>query len=88
MEILSKNAERIKTAEKRIRDIKLRVFESSQRNRGSIAIINMQANSNDAPELQELKYTSCQNFHSTRSIKTPQPFYQTFYKNDNQYQNR
>lgn len=63
MDLLSRNAQKIKTSEKRIRDIKLRFYNTSHKNRLSFVQDTEVDKKEDLYEsIEDIKYQSCQNF--------------------------
>lgn len=83
MDLLSRNAQKIKTSEKRIRDIKLRFYNTSHKNRLSFVQDTEVDKKEDLYEsIEDIKYQSCQNFAQIKVNKDKNKrFYQTVHPN-------
>lgn len=69
--MLIRNVSMIKTSERKIRDIKLRFFNTSQkkRDKGLPLYEEVQTNPDELETLRDIKYQSCHNFNSNRASR-------------------
>lgn len=72
--ILSQNAQKIKTSERKIRDIKLRYLRTSRNSRKEVEPVS---NSPENAALQDFKYRSCHNFNSVKDLELKEKFHST-----------